>query len=65
MLVKIFVAVLLVLIFNSLYTAWKHIAKGDEGNSRKAAKALTIRISLSLFLFIALMLGLYLGIIHR
>lgn len=64
MLVKIFVAVLLVLIFNSLYVAWKHIVKG-EGNSRKAVKALTVRISLSLFLFIALMLGLYLGIIHR
>lgn len=64
MLLKIFVAVLLALIFNSLYTAWKHIARGG-GNSRQAVKALTVRISLSLFLFIVLMLGLYLGIIHK
>jgi hypothetical protein len=64
MLLKIFVAAVLALIFSSLYTAWRHIAKG-EGNSRKAVKALTVRILLSLFLFIVLMLGLYLGIIHK
>jgi hypothetical protein len=64
MLLKIFVFVLLALIISSLYTAWRHILKG-EGHSEKAVKALTVRISLSLFLFIFLVAGLYLGLIHR
>jgi hypothetical protein len=64
MLLKIFVFVLLALIINSLFTAWKYIAKG-EGNSHKAAKALTVRISLSLLLFIVLVIGLALGLIHK
>ena len=64
MLLKIFVFVLLSLIIYSLFTAWKHIAKG-EGNSREAAKALTMRISLSLLLFVVLIAGLALGFIQR
>lgn len=64
MLLKIFVFVLLALIINSLFTAWKYIAKG-EGHGREAAKALTVRISLSLLLFIVLVAGLALGIIHK
>lgn len=64
MLFKIFTFIVLAMIISSLYTAWKHIAKG-EGNSEKAVKALTWRISLSLFLFFALVLGLYFGWIQR
>lgn len=64
MLLKILVFVLLALIIYSLFTAWRHIAKG-EGNGREAAKALTMRISLSLLLFVVLIAGLSLGFIHR
>lgn len=64
MLFKILTVILLILIISSLFTAWKHIASG-KGNSEKAVKALTIRISLSLLLFFALVLGLYSGLIQR
>jgi len=64
MLIKIFIIVVLIFIIASLFTAWKAIAKG-EGSSDKAVKALTVRISLSLLLFVSLMLGFYFGLIHR
>lgn len=62
MLIKIFIIVMLLLIVGSLFSALTFLYK-DEGKGTRTAKALTIRISLSIFLFICLMLGFYFGII--
>jgi hypothetical protein len=64
LLIKIFIVVSLLFIIGSLFVAWKALAKGEAG-SEKVVRALTIRISLSIFLFIALILALYFGFIHR
>lgn len=62
MLIKIFVIIMLLLIVGSLFSALTFLYK-DEGKGERTVRALTIRISLSLFLFICLMLGFYFGII--
>lgn len=62
MLVKIFIIVMLLLIVGSLFSALSFLYK-DGGNGKRTLKALTVRISLSIFLFLTLMLGFYLGII--
>jgi len=62
MLVKIFIIVMLLLIVGSLFSALTFLYK-DGGNGTRTAKALTVRISLSIFLFVCLMLGFYFGII--
>jgi hypothetical protein len=62
MLIKIFVIVMLLLIVGSLFSALTFLYK-DEGKGERTVRALTIRISLSLFLFICLMLAYYFGII--
>jgi hypothetical protein len=64
LLIKLFIVVTLFFIIGSLFVAWKALAKGEAG-SEKLVKALTVRISLSIFLFIALILALYFGYIHR
>lgn len=62
MLVKIFIIVMLLLIVGSLFSALTFLYK-DGGNGTRTVKALTVRISLSIFLFVCLMLGFYFGII--
>jgi hypothetical protein len=64
LLIKTFIVVTLFFIIGSLYMAWKALAKGEAG-SEKVVKALTIRIALSIFLFISLILLLYFGFIHQ
>lgn len=62
MFVKIIIIVMLLLIIGSLFSALTFLYK-DNGSGKRTVKALTIRISLSITLFILLMLGFYFGII--
>ncbi len=62
MLVKIFIIVMLLLIIGSLFSALALLYK-DNGSGERTVKALTVRISLSIALFIFLMLGFYFGLI--
>lgn len=62
MLIKIFVILMLVAIFASLFSALLFLFR-DKGNSTRTAQALTWRIGLSLTLFALLMAGFYFGII--
>jgi hypothetical protein len=62
MLVKIVIIVMLLLIVGSLFSALTFLYK-DDGKGERTAKALTLRISLSIALFIFLMLGFYFGFI--
>jgi cytochrome bd-type quinol oxidase subunit 2 len=64
MLTKLIVVGLLVLVLISLFSGLFFIYK-DKGDSRRAAKALTIRIALSITIFVILMAGLYFGWIPR
>jgi len=59
--VKLLIVIMLLLIAGSLFSALYYLMKGD--NSEKTVKALTWRISLSLGLFLLLMLGFYFGVI--
>ncbi len=60
--IKILVIVMLVAIVGSLGSALFHLSSG-KGDSRKMARALTVRIGLSVVLFILLMLAWYNGLI--
>lgn len=62
MLIKTGIIILLVLIIASLFSALTFLYK-DKGQGERTARALTIRISLSILLFVLLMLGFYFGII--
>jgi FtsH-binding integral membrane protein len=62
MLVKSLIIVMLLLIVGSLFSALFYLIK-DKGEGERTAKALTMRISLSIGLFLLLMLGYYTGII--
>lgn len=62
MLIKTGIIILLVLIVASLFSALTFMYK-DKGQGERTAKALTIRISLSILLFVLLMLGFYFGVI--
>ncbi len=62
MLIKIAIIIMLLLIVGSLFSALFFLAK-DKGAGERTAKALTLRISLSLILFILLMVGYYTGVI--
>lgn len=62
MLVKILVILMLILILGSLFSALYYLIK-DDSHSNRTVKALTWRISLSITLFLLLMLGFYTGII--
>jgi preprotein translocase subunit SecE len=62
MLIKTGIIILLVLIVASLFSALTFLYK-DQGQGERTARALTIRISLSILLFVLLMLGYYFGII--
>lgn len=62
MLIKTGIIILLVLIVVSLFSALTFLHK-DQGQGERTARALTIRISLSILLFALLMLGFYFGVI--
>lgn len=59
---KIAVVLMLMLIVGSLFSALYYLIK-DKGSGERTARALTIRISLSILLFVLLMLGYYMGLI--
>lgn len=61
-LVLIFFAFILMSLFSALYYVWKDRGTG----SHRAVKALTVRVALSIFLFVLLMLAYRFGLItHR
>lgn len=62
MLIKLAIIFVLILIVGSLFSALFFLAK-DKGASERTAKALTIRITLSILLFLGLMLGYATGLI--
>ena len=62
MLIKIIIILFLIIIIGSLFSALTFLYK-DGGSGTRTVKALTIRISLSIILFILMMLGFYFGII--
>ena len=62
--VRPLVIVLLIGIVVSLGSALRHLSRGSTAeNSRKMARALTIRISLSIGLFVLLLIAWYMGLI--
>lgn len=64
MLVKVIIVLTLIVIVGSLFSALFFLAK-DKSGSERTVKALTIRIGLSITLFILLMLSYYLGLIGQ
>jgi Protein of unknown function (DUF2909) len=62
--VKIVVILFLVLIVGSLGSALYYLVR-DKGSSDRTVKALTVRISLSIALFVLLMAGYYFGFIPK
>jgi len=61
---RIFVIAVLILIVGSLGSALWFLIR-DKGNSTRTVKALTVRISLSIGLFLLLMAGYYFGLIPK
>jgi hypothetical protein len=61
---KLVVIVLLVAIVGSLGSALFYLVR-DKGGSDRTVKSLTIRVGLSLALFLLLMAGYYFGFIPR
>jgi hypothetical protein len=57
-LILLFVAFIVASLFTALYTLVK-----DRGESDRTVKALTVRIALSVALFVLLMAGFYFGLI--
>ena len=62
MLTKLFVILVLLLILGSLFSALFYLVK-DKGQGERTVKALTLRISLSIALFILLLIGYQLKLI--
>jgi hypothetical protein len=62
-LIRVAVVVVLAAIVASLGVALYHLAT-DRGESRKLVHSLTVRIALSVLLFLLLMLAWRLGLIH-
>jgi hypothetical protein len=60
---KIVVILFLVFILGSLFSALYFLVR-DQGQGERTVKALTVRITLSVVLFVLLMLGYYFGIIE-
>ena len=61
---RLIVIVVLFAIVVSLGSALYHLARGrGQGDSRKMVRALTVRISLSIVLFVLLMAAWYAGLI--
>ena len=61
--VRLLIFAVLAAIVVSLGTALFHLSRGGTVDSRKLARALTIRIALSVALFALLMIAWYLGLI--
>ncbi len=62
MIFKIAVVIVLFVIIASLFSALYFLAKDKDGGAR-TVKALTLRIGLSITLFLFLLLGYYFGLI--
>lgn len=58
---KLIVILLLVVILGSLGSAWYYLIKGEKDDSNRMLKALTLRVGLSVSLFLFLMIGYYVG----
>jgi apolipoprotein N-acyltransferase len=63
-LIKVAIVLMLVFIVVSLFSALFYLGK-DKGTNSRTAKALTLRIGLSILLFIMLILGYYTGLISN
>ncbi|WP_333840717.1 twin transmembrane helix small protein [Pelomicrobium sp.] len=61
---KLLVIALVALIVSSLGSALYYLVK-DKGQSERTVKALTVRVGLSVSLFLLLMLGYYFGLIPQ
>lgn len=61
---KIIIVLFLVAIVGSLASALLYLVR-DKGGSDRTVKALTVRIGLSVALFVLLMLGYYFGLIPQ
>ncbi|HBZ29384.1 MAG TPA: twin transmembrane helix small protein [Nitrosomonas nitrosa] len=61
---KIFAILLLLIILYSLGSALYYMLK-DQGNSTRMVKSLTVRIALSIILFIILMVSTYINYIYK
>ncbi|MCW5599891.1 twin transmembrane helix small protein [Nitrosomonas sp.] len=61
---KIFAILLLLIILYSLGSALYYMLK-DQGNSTRMVKSLTVRIALSIVLFIILMVSTYINYIYK
>ncbi|GIX27806.1 MAG: membrane protein [Burkholderiales bacterium] len=61
---KLLVIALVALIVSSLGSALYYLVK-DKGHSDRTVKALTVRVGLSVTLFLLLMLGYYFGLIPQ
>jgi hypothetical protein len=59
---RIIVILFIIVILGSLGSALYYLVK-DRGTTERTAKALTIRVALSLTLFLMLMLGFHFGLI--
>ncbi len=62
-LIRLVIIAALIAIVASLGSALFHLSRGGEHDSAKMARALTIRIALSIGLFALLMLAWYVGLI--
>jgi uncharacterized membrane protein YdjX (TVP38/TMEM64 family) len=62
--VKLIILVFLVVIVGSLASALFYLVR-DKGASERTVKALTVRVALSVTLFLMLMLGYYFGLIPK
>ena len=62
--IKVAIVLLLLFIIVSLFSALFYLGK-DKGSNNRTAKALTLRIGLSIFLFIMLMVGYFTGLISN
>ncbi len=62
MLTKIFIIAILVLILASLFSALAMLFR-KEGSNDRMVRALTVRVALSIGLFVMLLAGFYFGII--
>jgi len=60
---KIIVVLFLIIIIGSLFSGLYYLVK-DKGTSERTVRALTLRISLSVLLFILLMIGYATGLLQ-
>ena len=63
MITKVIVVLFLFLIIGSLFSGLFYLVK-DKGTSERTVRALTVRISLSVLLFVLLMLGYATGLVQ-